>query len=61
MSAYMVALIRRTLILVENAESEQDAIFQVEESYPINDGAEIEADIGDQDLKYARIRADEII
>ena len=60
MNKYMVAVIRRELVLVENAESEDDAIRQVDMHYPSHDGVEIDPGI-DPCTAMARVVADSII
>lgn len=60
MSKYMVAVIRRELVLVESAESEADAIRQVDMHYPSHDGIEIEQGI-DPRTAMARVIADSIV
>lgn len=60
MNAYMVAVIRRELVLVENAEDEADAIRQVDMHYPSHDGIEIDHGI-DPRTAMARVIADAIV
>lgn len=60
MNSYMVAVIRRELVLVENAEDEADAIRQVDMHYPSYEGIEIAHEI-DPRTAMARVIVDAIV